>query len=177
MRRLRGDELGRLTPDAFRRSVKHPFFLVLDNIRSAHNVGSVFRTADALGLAGIHLCGYTAVPPHREINKTALGAVDTVSWRHWTSAMEAVPALRGKGIRVVAVEHTDAGIVLPDLRPADGPMAFLFGNEVDGIGDEVLAVCDAAVEVPQWGTKHSLNVAVCAGIVAWDMVMKLGRQK
>jgi 23S rRNA (guanosine2251-2'-O)-methyltransferase len=152
----------------------HPFVFVLCDIRSALNVGAVFRVADALGAASICLCGYTACPPHREISKTALGATETVAWTHWTHAAAALDELRATGHRLVAVEQTTHSLPLQAFDPPAGRIALLFGNEVQGIDDALLQRCDAAVEIPQRGAKHSLNVAVCAGIVGWHLVTRGG---
>jgi tRNA G18 (ribose-2'-O)-methylase SpoU len=175
MRKLRPEELDRLSADAFARSEKNPFVFVLDNVRSALNVGSVFRTADAFRMAGLYLCGISACPPHREIQKTALGATATVPWRYFEKSTDALESLKADGYTIVAVEQATGSVPLSSYRP-DGPTAYVLGHEVTGVGEEALAACDAAVEIPQAGTKHSLNVAVCAGIVAWDQVGK-GQQK
>ena len=171
MRKLGMDELHRLSVNEFRESEKMPVIVVLDNIRSMHNVGSVFRTADAFLVRGIYLCGYTPQPPHRDIHKTALGATETVEWTYFGSAAEAVSALREAGYRVFAVEQTAESVVLQAFSGEyNGPLAVVFGNEVDGVSDDALALCDGAIEIPQWGMKHSLNISVAAGIVLWELV-------
>ena len=171
MRKLSMDELRRLSVNEFRQSEKIPVVVVLDNIRSMHNVGSVFRTADAFLLGGIYLCGYTPQPPHRDIHKTALGATETVEWKYFASAAEAVGSLRDAGFSVFAVEQTDGSVALQEFSPVHrGPLAVVFGNEVSGVSSEALALCDGAIEIPQWGMKHSLNIAVAAGIVLWELV-------
>lgn len=170
MRKLRMEELGRLSVDEFKRSGKLSIVVILDNVRSMHNVGSVFRTADAFLLEGIWLCGYTPRPPHRDIQKTALGATETVHWQYAETTAQAVSGLKAQGYRVWAVEQTVGSIPLQEFNPAvDEKVALIFGNEVEGVDHDALALCDGAVEIPQWGTKHSLNVSVAAGIVLWEI--------
>lgn len=169
MRKLGMDELNRKSVNAFRESEKTPVVVVLDNIRSMHNVGSVFRTADAFLIEAIYLCGYTPQPPHRDIHKTALGATETVGWRYFVSAAEAVRDLRERGYAVVAVEQTEGSVLLQDFV-VSGPLAVVFGNEVNGVSEEALALCDGGIEIPQWGMKHSLNISIAAGIVLWELV-------
>ena len=181
MRKLGMDELHRLSVNQFRQSEKTPIVVVLDNIRSMHNVGSVFRTADAFLVQGIYLCGFTPRPPHRDIHKTALGATETVEWKYFTTTASAVVALREAGYMVFAVEQTEGSVALQEVcsrwagdfgEPGRGtrPLAVVFGNEVEGVGAEALAVCDGAIEIPQWGMRHSLNISVAAGIVLWELV-------
>ena len=171
MRKLGMDELNRKSVNEFRESEKTPVVVVLDNIRSMHNVGSVFRTADAFLLRGIYLCGYTPQPPHRDIHKTALGATETVDWRYFATTAEAVRSLKEDGYAVFAVEQTAGSISLQQFSASHrGPLAVVFGNEVDGVGEEALALCDGSVEIPQWGMKHSLNISIAAGIVLWELV-------
>lgn len=166
--------LGRLSVDEFRGTAKQPLVLVLDNVRSGLNVGSIFRTADAFAVEKIVLCGITAQPPHREILKTALGSTESVSWEYFAETVEAVQVLKKNGWRIFAVEQTDRKTWLQDFIPeGDEKYAFLLGNEVDGVSAAVLPLCDGAVEIPQFGTKHSLNVAVAAGIVVWEVVRKV----
>ena len=171
MRKLKLQELQRPALETFRQMPKVPVRLVLDNIRSGLNVGSAFRTADAFALEGICLCGITAQPPHREILKTAIGATESVAWSYHPSVVEVVRQLKQEGYRVLAVEQTDQSISLADLRiePSE-KYALIFGNEVEGVNEEVLSLVDGAVEIPQFGTKHSLNVAVCIGVVTWELV-------
>jgi tRNA G18 (ribose-2'-O)-methylase SpoU len=170
MRKLRNDELNRPPLEAYRRSGKRPFVFLLDDVRSALNVGSVFRTADAFRIGRLWLCGITAQPPHRDILKTALGATASVPWTYRPDAETAAGELKAAGFLLVAVEHTTESLPLRSFVPPAGrPVAFAFGNEVRGVGEPLLRLCDAAVEIPQDGTKHSLNIAVCAGIVAWDL--------
>ena len=168
------DELGRKSPEAFRESEKFPVFLVLDNIRSMMNTGSVFRTADAFLLEGIYLCGITASPPHREIHKTALGATESVHWQYFEETGQAIARLKENGYQVLALEQTAASINLRSFQPlVRQKYALVFGNEVKGVSEEVLQLCDGCLEIPQFGTKHSLNVSVTAGMVIWDFFCKL----
>lgn len=170
MKKLSLDQLNRISTEAFKAQPKTPIVLVLDDIRSGMNVGSAFRTADAFALQGIYLCGYTAQPPHREILKTALGATESVDWQYFDDVGKAVANLKSAGFSVWAVEQTDRSILLPDFEwNASKPIALVFGNEVDGVSEEALALVNGAIEVPQFGTKHSLNISVCLGIVVWDL--------
>lgn len=178
MEKLSMQALARLSVDDFKQAEKMPVVLVLDNVRSALNVGSVFRTADAFALSGIVLCGITAQPPHREILKTALGSTESVVWEYIPETVEAVKLLRERGFRVIAVEQTQPKTWLHQLTvTSDQPVAFVFGNEVNGVDEAVLAICDEVVEIPQFGTKHSLNVAVSAGIVCWELGRKWAGEK
>ncbi|HWK04761.1 MAG TPA: RNA methyltransferase [Puia sp.] len=171
MRKLGMDELNRKSVPEFRRSEKTPVIVVLDNIRSMHNVGSVFRTADAFLLEGIFLCGYTPQPPHRDIHKTALGATETVEWRYFGDTAEAVRSLKEDGYKVFAVEQVENSIPLQEFAAQhSGKLAVIFGNEVSGVGEAALKLCDGCVEIPQWGMKHSLNISIAAGIVLWELV-------
>lgn len=163
------DELNRLSPDDFRQAAKAPVVIILDRVRSMHNVGSVFRSADAFRVESICLCGYTPTPPHRDIQKTALGATETVHWKHYATTLEAVHRFREKGYQILSVEQTHHSIPLQQFVPEAGrPYALVFGNEVDGVAEEVLLASDAVLEIPQWGSKHSLNISVSAGIVLWE---------
>ncbi len=167
------DALGRKTPELFRESEKFPLVIVLDNVRSMMNTGSVFRTADAFLLEGIILCGITATPPHREIHKTALGATESVSWNYFPETSQAVAQLKREGYKVLAVEQVDHSVDLADFQPEKHvKYALVFGNEVKGVDEEVLMRCDGCIEIPQFGTKHSLNVAVTAGMIVWDFYSK-----
>ncbi len=171
MRKLRMEELNRKTVEEFRGAEKIPVMVVLDNIRSAHNVGSVFRTADAFLLQGIHLCGYTAYPPNRHLDKTALGSTETVSWKHFPTALESVRSLKEEGFTICAAEQVEQSIALQDASFLfDRKLAVIFGNEVEGIQPEILDLCDVSLEIPQAGMKHSLNISVAAGIILWEMV-------
>jgi len=168
-------ELGRKTTEEFRYSQKFPLVLVLDNVRSMMNIGSVFRTADAFLLESVLLCGITATPPHREIHKTALGATESVPWKYFEKTTDAIHFLMKSGYKVMALEQVERSIPLKDFVPEPGqPYALILGNEVKGVSDEALLLCHGCVEIPQYGTKHSLNVAVAAGIVVWDFVCKAG---
>lgn len=160
----------RLTPEIALGNKRHPVVIVLDNIRSLYNVGSIFRTADAALVSEIILCGYTPAPPRVEIEKTALGAVDTVPWQYQQSALNAVLELRRKGAKVFAVEITDSSRDYDSLTEADFPLALVLGNELVGIDSDVLAACDGALEIPMYGVKHSLNVSVAAGIAIFEAV-------
>lgn len=174
MRKTKNEELDRLTIDEFKQTEKAPLVLVLDNLRSMHNVGAAFRTADAFAIEKIYLCGITAQPPHREIHKTALGATDSVNWAHEADTVSLCQRLQQEGYEVLAVEQADQSISLESFHPADGKKyALIFGNEVFGVSDEVVAVVDQCLEIPQFGTKHSINVSVSIGVVLWDLVSKL----
>lgn len=174
MRKLMTEELHRLSVEAYHRAEKLPVVMVLDNIRSLHNVGSVFRTADAFRLVGIRLCGITACPPAAEIHKTALGAEDAVSWKYHADTLEAVRELKAEGYTVLAVEQVEGSHMLDSLSidPA-GRYALVMGNEVKGVRQDVVDACDGCVEIPQFGTKHSLNVSVSAGIVMWEFARQM----
>jgi len=165
------DELGRMSVDEFKQADKSKVVVVLDNVRSMHNVGSVFRTADAFLIQSVYLCGYTPKPPHRDIQKTALGATETVEWHYISNTMEAVNLLKEKGYKIFAVEQAEGSVSLEKFNPEDN-IAVIFGNEVEGVDVEVLKHCDACIEIPQFGTKHSLNISVAAGIVLWDITRK-----
>nr|WP_295873719.1 RNA methyltransferase [uncultured Chitinophaga sp.] len=168
------DELGRKTVDEFKAADKTPVVLVLDNVRSMHNVGSVFRTADAFLLQGIVLCGYTPVPPHRDINKTALGATETVDWQYFPTTMEAVEALKNAGYLIMTIEQAAGSVMLDAFAPPTSqPLALVFGNEVSGVDAGVMKIADGCIEIPQSGMKHSLNISVSTGIVVWDIFVKL----
>ena len=166
------DELQRLSTEEFHASQKSPIVVVLENVRSMHNVGSVFRTADAFLINGICLCGFTPQPPHRDIHKTALGATETVDWMYYEHTIDAVTALKKQGYKVYAIEQTEGSIMLDAYEHKHVPTAFVFGNEVDGVSDEVIQVCDGVIEIPQWGMKHSLNISVAAAVVLWEFVRK-----
>lgn len=170
-RKLSMEELARPSAEEHYARTKRPIRLILDDVRSRHNVGSIFRTADAFGAEGIVLCGFTPLPPHREIEKTALGATSSVPWEAIDTTLEAVRRLQSIGYRVMAVEQTVHAMPLPDLDhdPAR-PIALVFGNELNGVSAEVVSACDGCLVVPQHGSKHSLNVSVCAGVVLWHLV-------
>jgi 23S rRNA (guanosine2251-2'-O)-methyltransferase len=171
MRKLQMDELNRKTVTEFKQADKNPVVAVLENIRSAYNVGSVFRTADAFLIEAVYLTGYTACPPHKEIKKTALGAEDTVRFQHFADATAAIAQLRGDGYKIYAVEQVENSISLEQLTSTDGEkIAVVFGNEVSGVESGTIALCDGCIEIPQWGMKHSLNIATAAGVVIWELV-------
>ena len=165
MRKLSMDELNRKSVEEFKESDKIPVIAVLENIRSAYNVGSVFRTADAFLLNGIYICGYTAVPPHKEIKKTALGADESVHWMHFKLIAEAIAALRADGYKIYAIEQVADSLLLNQFEYSGEKIAVIFGNEVTGVDQETIALCDGCIEIPQLGMKHSLNVSVAAGVV------------
>ncbi len=174
MRKLRTDELGRKTPEEFRQSAKMPVVAVLENIRSAYNVGSVFRTADAFLLEAVYITGYTCIPPHKEIRKTALGAEDTVAWKHFRTAADAVAELEAAGFLVYAVEQAAGSIPLQKLDYQPGQkIALVFGNEVTGVEQSTIGLCRGCIEIPQLGMKHSLNIATAAGVVLWEVVREM----
>ncbi|MGX5819606.1 RNA methyltransferase [Chitinophaga lutea] len=173
MRKLEMHELGRKSVAEFKAADKTPIVVVLDNVRSMHNVGAVFRTADAFLLRGVVLCGYTPVPPHRDIQKTALGATETVEWQYAATTVEAVQALKDGGYHILAVEQASSSIMLDAFQPGDRPLALVFGNEVSGVDASVIALADGCIEIPQLGMKHSLNISVSTGIVIWDLYCKL----
>ena len=170
MRKLLNSELGRKSVDQFRISEKSPFVVVLDNVRSHNNVGSIFRTADAFLTQRIYLCGITARPPHRDIQKTALGATESVEWVYFQSTSEAVKELKEDGCKIIGIEQAEGSVELGEFNPEYGVRyALVFGNEVNGVSQEVLDLCDYCIEIPQFGTKHSFNIAVSAGIVLWEL--------
>jgi tRNA G18 (ribose-2'-O)-methylase SpoU len=165
------DELGRKSIEEFKQATKTPVIAVLDNIRSMHNVGSVFRTADAFLIEAVFLCGYTPQPPHRDINKTALGATESVDWIYFDNTTSAVAELKNQGYIVFAVEQTEGSISLEKISSNQYErLAVVFGNEVEGVNDEVLSMVEGCIEIPQMGMKHSLNISVAAGIVLWELV-------
>lgn len=173
MRKLKNEELNRLSAEEFKQADKLPVVLVLDDVRSAMNVGSAFRTSDAFLVEKMYLCGITATPPHREINKTALGAQDTVEWEYVERIQECLKLLKKEGYRIVAVEQADESISLLDFAiSSDHRYAFVFGNEVFGVNDETVKSADTVLEIPQYGTKHSLNISVSIGVVLWDYFSK-----
>ncbi|MET0636238.1 MAG: RNA methyltransferase [Chitinophagaceae bacterium] len=171
MRKLSMEELERKSPEEFREAEKTPLIVILENIRSAYNVGSVFRTSDAFLVQAIYIIGYSAKPPHKEIKKTALGAEDTVEWKHFATSAEALEEARLQGFRVYAVEQASDSIKLQDLPAGlSDRIAVVFGNEVTGVEQSTIALCDGCIEIPQLGMKHSLNIATAVGIVLWELV-------
>lgn len=174
MRKLNMDELNRVSVEKFNMLPKLPLICVLDNIRSQHNIGSIFRTSDAFRISELYLCGITATPPNREINKSALGATESVKWTYFEDTCLAVEKLKKKGYKIVAVEQAIGSIFLEDYSPAESEMtALVFGNEVTGVSDNVMEMVDACVEIPQFGTKHSFNVSVSAAIVLYHFYTRL----
>ena len=173
MRKLKNEELNRLSVKEFKNAYKFPVVLVLDNVRSLNNVGSAFRTADAFALEKIYLCGITGQPPHREINKTALGATDSVEWEYNKDAIHIVKKLSTDGYRIVAIEQADKSCYLDKYFPQDSKLALIFGNEISGVREDLIQLADEVIEIPQFGTKHSLNISVSIGIVVWDVLSKL----
>lgn len=170
MRKLGIEELGRISAEDFRKSPKLPVCIVLDNVRSLHNVGSAFRTGDAFAVEKIYLTGITGTPPHREIEKSALGATETVAWEYAENTAELLTKLKQEGYTVIAVEHTSKSVSLRDFRSEpEKRYCLVFGNEVHGVSDQAIQLADIALEIPQVGTKHSLNVSVCLGIVVWEI--------
>jgi len=173
MRKLLNEELGRLSVDAFKKLEKIPIVVVLDNVRSLHNIGSIFRTADAFRLKGIYLCGITATPPHREIHKTALGATESVHWEYREETKGLIRELKEKDYRILAVEQTEGAVTLDQIQlRSNQKYALVFGHEIRGVKQEVVDMSDQCIEIPQYGTKHSLNVSVAAGIVIWELFRK-----
>ena len=172
MRKLTMDELNRISKAEFEQAAKTPIILILDNIRSLSNVGAFFRTADAFRVKELILCGITACPPHREIHKTALGADETVSWRYFETTEAACEALINEGYRIFAVEQVEGSTLLQEFK-FEANTAYILGNEVEGVSEAALPYCEGAIELPQEGTKHSINVSVCAGIVMWEAFKKL----
>jgi len=174
MRKLKNSELDRLSVEEYKEVAKTPMTVVLDNIRSCNNIGSVFRTSDALLIEKVMLCGITATPPNKDIHKTALDAEKSVPWEYFEETETAVLKLKEEGYQVYAVEQVENSISLPDFTPAkDQKLALVFGNEVKGVKQSVVDICHGAIEIPQYGTKHSFNISVSAGIVLWDLVYKL----
>jgi tRNA G18 (ribose-2'-O)-methylase SpoU len=175
MRKLANSELERKTVEEFRSAKKLPIVVVLDNVRSAYNVGSIFRTADAFPVEAIYLCGITGYPPHKEILKTALGATETVKWKYYKSTLEAIHELKISGYKIYAVEQAEGSISLNEisnLKPQISNLVLIFGHEVNGVQQDIMNVCDGCIEIPQGGTKHSLNIAVSAGVVLWEFFRK-----
>jgi tRNA G18 (ribose-2'-O)-methylase SpoU len=174
MRKLKITELNRLSREDFKKTKKIPLVVVLDNVRSQHNVGSVFRTSDAFLVEAIYLCGITATPPHAEIHKTALGAEDSVDWKYFENTLDAVEELKQKGYHLAAVEQAENSISLEKFQlEKDTKYAIIFGNEVHGVEQDVMNQCVSCIEIPQFGTKHSLNVSVTAGIVIWEIAKRI----
>ena len=173
-RKLKNSELGRINPKEYKASEKTPLIIILDNIRSLNNIGSVFRTADAFLVKKIYLCGITAKPPHKDIQKTALGAQDSVEWEYAENVMEVVSKLQNEGVFVAAIEQAELSVNLNDFSvQKELTYAIVFGNEVKGVQQKIVSASDAVIEIPQFGTKHSLNISVSVGVVVWDLFVKL----
>lgn len=176
MRKLKLEELGRSGIEEFKNKEKLPVTVLLDSVRSMHNVGSVFRTSDAFAIEKLFLCGITGQPPHREIEKTALGATQSVQWKHFNDIREAVKELKISGYQIIAIEQAENSSKLNEYQPdKDKKYALIFGNEVDGVSDEAMELADDCIEIPQFGTKHSFNIVVTAGIVLWDFSTKMSK--
>lgn len=175
-KKLKLDELGRISAEEFAASEKTPLIIVLDNIRSLNNIGSVFRTSDAFRIEKIYLCGITATPPHRDIHKTALGATETVEWEHVDDTTDLILRLNEEGVYTYAIEQAENSISLLDFTPSKtNKTAIVMGNEVEGVQQDVIYACKGVIEIPQIGTKHSLNISVCTGVVVWDVFSKLSK--
>lgn len=178
MRKLSMDDLNRDSVETFKNKKKIPLVLVLDNVRSLNNVGSVFRTADAFMVGKVYLCGITGRPPHRDIEKTALGATESISWEHVPDTLELVKQLQADKYKICSVEQAENSTMLNDFRPDPGQKyAFILGNEVFGVVQEVVSLSDVVLEIPQFGTKHSLNISVATGVVVWDFLSKILTQQ
>jgi tRNA G18 (ribose-2'-O)-methylase SpoU len=174
MRKLKNEELNRISVEQYKKGEKTPIIVVLDNVRSLNNIGSVFRTADGLGIEAIYLCGITATPPNKDIHKTALGATESVDWVYFENTLEAIEMLKENGYRVFAVEQAEGSIMLNNFQPEkDARYALVFGHEVHGVDQAVVDACHHCIEIPQVGTKHSFNISVSAGMVLWDFFSKL----
>lgn len=174
MKKLSMSDLNRISPEEFKNSEKMPVVIVLDDVRSAYNVGSIFRTADAFRISGIYICGISARPPHKDISKTALGATESVEWQYFPDVQEAVKSLKDNGYRVYAIEQVDESISLDQFQPEkESKIAIIFGHEVFGVKEGLFPIIDGCIEIPQFGTKHSFNVAISAGIVLWELAKKL----
>ncbi|MEM5540638.1 RNA methyltransferase [Olleya sp. AS48] len=174
MRKLKNSELDRLSVNDFKSAEKTPIIIVLDNIRSLNNIGSVFRTSDAFLVEKIYLCGITATPPHKDIHKTALGSTDTVAWEHIENTLDLVEKLKSENITICAIEQAENATMLDDFKvETNKKYALVFGNEVKGVAQDVVNASDVVIEIPQFGTKHSLNISVSCGVVTWDIFSKL----
>ena len=174
MRKLKNSELDRLNVEAFKQSKKTPIIVVLDNIRSLNNIGSVFRTCDAFLIEKIYLCGITATPPHKDIHKTALGSTETVEWEYVKSILDLIQKLKSENVKVISIEQAVNATMLNNFQPeSNTSYALVFGNEVKGVKQEVVSASDMVLEIPQFGTKHSLNISVSVGVVIWDVFSKL----
>ncbi|MDZ4756640.1 MAG: RNA methyltransferase [Bacteroidota bacterium] len=171
--KLSMSELGRMETEAYKQSDKMPIVIILDNVRSLHNVGSVFRTCDAFRVEALYLCGITGTPPHKELHKTALGATETVNWKYYDDTIAAVTELKQAGYHIYCIEQTVKSTMLHQTA-LDGKIAFVFGNEVEGVNDDIIQIADSSIEIPQFGTKHSFNVAVTVGMILWETFRQKG---
>ncbi|MBT8245038.1 MAG: RNA methyltransferase [Winogradskyella sp.] len=177
MRKLKNSELDRLDISEFKQAEKSPIIIVLDNIRSLNNIGSVFRTSDAFLIEKIYLCGITAKPPHNDIRKTALGSTETVTWEYAKNTIEVIEKLKSENVKICAIEQVENATMLNDFKPQpENKHAFVFGNEVKGVSQDVVDASDVVLEIPQFGTKHSLNISVSCGVVVWDVFAKLKKK-
>mgnify|MGYP002713072945 CR=1 FL=1 len=172
-RKLKNEELNRIDIDTFKSTNKTPIIIVLDNIRSLNNIGSVFRTADAFLIEAVYLCGITAQPPHREIQKTALGATESVDWKYFSNTIDAIEELKNEGYKIASIEQAENSVMLDTFFPGNEKLAVIFGNEVKGVEQEIIDQSDVVIEIPQYGTKHSLNISVSCGVVIWDLFLKM----
>jgi len=176
-RKLKNSELERLSPEEYKSSEKTPLIIILDNIRSLNNIGSVFRTSDAFLIKKIYLCGITATPPHKDIHKTALGATDSVDWEYVTDTITLVEELKKEGVSILSIEQSEDSVSLENFKVSENTTyAIVFGNEVKGVQQEVVSNSDTVIEIPQYGTKHSLNISVSCGVVVWDLFVKLSNR-
>jgi 23S rRNA (guanosine2251-2'-O)-methyltransferase len=174
MRKLLNEELNRLSVEEFKNAHKIPLVIVLDNVRSMNNIGSVFRTADAFLVSKVYLCGITAIPPHKDIHKTALGATESVEWEYFENTIDVIRKLKEEDYFVLSIEQAENSIKLDNFTPGPSQkIAVVFGHEVRGVHQDVVNNCDAVLEIPQFGTKHSLNISVCAGIVIWELAKRM----
>ncbi|MEO8795570.1 MAG: RNA methyltransferase [Daejeonella sp.] len=174
MIKLKLDELNRASVEEFKRQAKLPVTVILDNVRSMHNIGSIFRTSDGFAVEQIFLCGITAQPPHRDIEKTALGATQSIEWKHFKRIEDAIAELKKEDYKIIAIEQASGSAMLDEFKPdKDQKYALIFGNEVEGVSEEAMSLIDNCIEIPQFGTKHSFNIVVSAGIVLWDFYSKL----
>ncbi len=174
MRKLKTEELGRVGIEDFKKQDKLPLTVILDNVRSMHNIGSIFRTSDGFAIEKIYLCGITAQPPHRDIEKTALGATQSIEWVYSSDIMELIQELKAAGHTIIAIEQAQNSVMLNDFQPVTSEKyVLIFGNEVNGVSEEAMKLIDTCLEIPQFGTKHSFNIVVSAGIVLWDFFAKL----
>ncbi|MCD4773586.1 MAG: RNA methyltransferase, partial [Bacteroidales bacterium] len=174
--KTKNSELGRISIEEFKKTKKTPVTIILDNIRSLNNIGSVFRTADAFLIEEIHLCGITAIPPNKDIQKTALGATESVSWKYFEDTFDSISYLKNNSYSIIAIEQADDSIYLDKFYPEKGKkLAIIFGHEVKGIDKKIMNMVDTCIEIPQFGTKHSINISVCTGIVIWDIFSKLSK--